>query len=127
MAAGKSFSSVCAAAGLQLESLPLFSFSTPESPALGDRVSLDEVKQVTFNTPVGHASGFEQTGDGGFIIFVQSELPADQSAMVADMSQFAATLRRAHESDAFNEWLGAEANRALKDTPLNRQEESRQP
>ncbi len=127
MAAGKSFSSVCAAAGLQLESLPLFSLSTPESPALGDRVSLDEVKQVTFNTPVGHASGFEQTGDGGFIIFVQSELPADQSAMVADMSQFAATLRRAHESDAFNEWLGAEANRALKDTPLNRQEESRQP
>jgi parvulin-like peptidyl-prolyl isomerase len=127
MAAGKSFSSVCAASGLSPQALPPFSLSTPELPALGNRVGLDEVKQVAFNTPVGHASGFEQTDDGGFIIFVQSESPAEQSGIAADLPQFTATLRRARESDAFNEWLGAEANRVLKDTPLNRQEAPSQP
>jgi peptidyl-prolyl cis-trans isomerase D len=122
MAAKSSFASACLAAGLKPEILPPFSLSTRELPELGDRANLNEIKQVAFTTPVGDTSGFEPTDDGGFILFVQSQLPVDQSAMAADLPQFTADLRISRESDAFNEWLSSEANRELRDTPIFKKE-----
>ena len=58
MAAGKSFASVCLAAGLQPEVLPPFSLSTQELPELGDRADLNQLKQAAFTTPAGHAERF---------------------------------------------------------------------
>ncbi|MGH7951791.1 MAG: SurA N-terminal domain-containing protein [Limisphaerales bacterium] len=121
LATGKSFASACVAAGFQPEILPPFSLSTPELPDLGDRVELNQLKQVAFTTPIGRASEFEPTSDGGFIVFVQSQLPVDQSALAADLPEFTARLRRSLESEAFNEWLQVEANRELRDTPLSQQ------
>ncbi len=120
LGAGKSFATACAAAGLTPQTLPPFSLSTRELPALGGRAELNQVKQAAFTTPVGHASNFQETDDGGFIVFVQSQLPVDQAVMSADLPQFTETLRRARENEAFNEWLQAEAGRALRDTPLAR-------
>lgn len=105
MAAGKSFSSACIAAGLAPQVLPPFSLSTRELPALGDNAELNQVKQTAFTTPVGQASGFEQNGIGGFVLFVQSVLPVDQAVMNAAMPQYLATLRRSRESEAFSEWV----------------------
>jgi peptidyl-prolyl cis-trans isomerase D len=118
MAAGKSFSATCTSDGLQPQTLPPFSLSTRELPELGGRIELNQLKQTAFTTVVGHASNFEETGDGGFILFVQSQLPVDPSAMRADLPQFTATLRRQREQEAFNEWLNAEANRELGNTPF---------
>jgi hypothetical protein len=108
MAAGKSFASVCAAAGLPPQVLPPFSLSTRELPGFGDRVDLNQLKQAAFSTAPGRASGFEPDGVGGFIVYVQSQLPVDQSAMNAELPQFTATLRRSRQSEAFNQWLGTE-------------------
>jgi hypothetical protein len=45
-------------------------------------------------------------------------MPVDQAAMNADLPQFTASLRRQRESEAFNQWLQAEANRQLRTTPV---------
>jgi hypothetical protein len=41
--------------------------------------------------------------------------------MAADLPQYTAGLRRARESEAFNLWIQAEANRQLRNTPVFRQ------
>ena len=120
MAAGRTFAQAAVAAGLQPEALPLFSLSTRDLPELGDRVELNQLKQVAFSTPVGHASDFTETSDGGFFLYVQSQLPVNQAAMNSQMPQFIAQLRHAQQNEAFNEWLQLEANRELRDTPVYR-------
>jgi hypothetical protein len=115
--AGHSFASACIAAGLQPETLPPFSLSTQELPELANHAGLPQVKQATFSTPAGHSGGFEETEDGGFIVYVQSRLPVDSAAMSADLPQFTAGLRRARESEVFNQWVQAEANRQFRNIP----------
>jgi hypothetical protein len=122
LGAGRSFASICAANGLQPQTLPPFSLSTQKLPELDARLGLDQLKSVALSTPPGHVSGFEPTDDGGFIVYVQSQLPVDQAVMNSEMPQYIASLRRARENEAFNEWLGLEANRELQDTPLFRRE-----
>jgi hypothetical protein len=118
LAAGKNFAAACVAAGFSPQILPPLSLSTRGLPGFAANIDLNELKQAAFMTPIGHASGFEPTDDGGFIVFVQSQLPVDSSAMSADLPQFTADLRRSRENDAFQEWLNVEANRELRDTPL---------
>ena len=117
MAAGKTFAQVAVAVGLPPQALPPFSLSTRDLPELGDRADLNQLKQAAFSTPVGHTSRFEETSDGGFVLYVQSRLPVDQAVMNAQMPQFIAQLRRAQQNEAFNEWLQIEANRQLRSTP----------
>jgi hypothetical protein len=120
--AGHSFASACIAAGLQPETLPPFSLSTQELPELGDRLKLNEFLRIVANIPAGHASPFLETEDGGFIVYVQSRLPVDQTAMSADLPQFTARLRGARETEVFNQWIQTEASRQLRNTPAFRQQ-----
>jgi len=122
LAGGKSFAAACAAAGLQPQSLPPFSISTRELPALAGRAELNQVKQAAFTTAAGHISNFVETDDGGFILFVQSQLPVDQSVMNAELPQFVETLRRSRENEAFQTWLNVEANRTLGNMPFARRQ-----
>jgi SurA N-terminal domain len=121
MATGKTFAGACIAAGLHPETLPPFSLSTRELPDLGSRAELSQVKQAAFTTTVGHISNFMETDDGGFILFVQSQLAVDQAVMNADLPQFTEALRRARVNEAFQEWLNVEANRTLGNMPFARE------
>jgi peptidyl-prolyl cis-trans isomerase D len=105
MAAGKSFAAACTADGLPPQTLPPFSMSTRELPELGERADLNQLKQAAFTTAVGHVSNFQETDTGGFVLFVQSQLPVDQAVMNAELPQFTETLRRSRENEAFNEWF----------------------
>jgi hypothetical protein len=122
MAAGKSFASVCAAAGLPPQVLPPFSLNTRELPGFAGRVDLNQLKPAAFSTPVGHASGFEPDGDGGFIVYVQSQLPVDLSSMDAALAQFTDNLRQQRQSGAFNEWLGTELHKEFGDMKIFQQQ-----
>jgi hypothetical protein len=122
MAGGRSFASVCAAAGLPLQVLPPFSLSATNLPELGDAVDLNQLKQAAFSTPVGKTSDFAETSDGGFIVYVQALLPFDRTQMNAALPQFAALLRRARQNEAFDQWLQIEASRELRDIPALRQQ-----
>jgi hypothetical protein len=115
---GHSFASACIAAGLQPETLPPFSLSTADLPELANRAGFPQVKQATFSTQPGHAGNFEATDEGGFIVYVQSRRPADLTTMNADLPQFTAGLRRERQSELFNQWVQAEANRQLRTTPV---------
>jgi hypothetical protein len=101
--------------------------SSPDMAELGGHATLTQLKQAAFSTPAGHAGNFEETEDGGFVVFVQSRKPVDQTKMNAELPQFTDTLRRTRENEAFNQWLNTEANRELHDTPLAKQIAAQQP
>jgi hypothetical protein len=118
MTADRGFASLCTAAGLQPQILPPFSLSTQELPGFGDRTELNQLKQAAFSLPVGKTSGFEETGDGGLIVYVQARLPIDQAKMNSDLPQYIAAFRRNRLNEAFNQWVTLEENRQLRDTPV---------
>jgi hypothetical protein len=118
LAGGENFASVCIAAGLQPQVLPAFSLSTRELPEVGGRANLSALKQAAFTTPIGKTSNFEETGSGGFIVYVQSQLPIDQSKMNSELPQYAAALRRERLGEAFGQWVNLEADRQLRTTPV---------
>ncbi len=121
MASGHTFASACVAEGLQPEILPSFSLSTKELPELGERVDFAAVKNAAFSTPPGHASGFKQTEDGGFIMYVEKLLPVDQTSLNADLPQYLANLRRNRENEVFNEWVNLEFNHQMRSSPIYQQ------
>jgi len=118
MAGGKSFSSVCSAAGLRAEILPAFSLSTTTLPELGNRAELNQLKSAAFGTAIGHASDFVATTGGGFILHVKAQLPIDTAAMNDNLPQFMASLRSQRETMAYNNWLERTGSRDLRDTPI---------
>jgi parvulin-like peptidyl-prolyl isomerase len=129
MAAGKSFTQAAIAGGKSPQSLPAFSLSTDilSLPELTGHIEptergLNQFKQAAFGTPVGKLSAFESTSDGGYVIYVQSQLPLDQSKMDKEFPQFLSSYRRARLNEAFNAWLFKEANKSLQDTPVGRQQ-----
>ncbi len=118
LAAGKTFAQAAITAGQLPVVLTPFSLSSQEVPEVGERVDLRQLKQAAFTTPIGRASNFMPTPDGGFVLLVRSLLPMDQVKKTADMPQFLAQVRRARQNEAFNLWLQNEANRELRNTPV---------
>ena len=118
-AVGRGFASQCTAAGFQPQILPPFSLrGTQELPGFNDRSELDQLKQAAFTLPIGKVSGFVTNNGGGFIVYVQSRLPVDQTKMNSDLREYTATLRRDRLNEAFNQWVSLEANRQLRNTPV---------
>ena len=91
-------------------------------PELGDHAQLGQLKQAAFTTAPGKISPFVPTADGGFILYVQSLLPVDESKKAADFPQYLAQARRARQNEAFNLWLNTELNRELVNTPYYQQQ-----
>lgn len=121
MAIGKSFAAASTAVGAQPEMLPPVSLSTEDVPELDGRATMNQLRQALIVTPVGMPSSFMETEDGGFVLYVASRLPLDDSKMTADLPEFTTRLRQQREQAAFNEWLQREGNRELRSTPLGRQ------
>jgi hypothetical protein len=121
MAIGKSFAAAAVAEGGDPQVLPPFSLNTQEMPELEAHVTVSQLKSATITTIVGNASGFKESDDGGFVVYLESRLPLDQSKMQTDMPQFLAQLRQQRQSQAFNSWVQREASRELRSTPLARQ------
>lgn len=121
MATGKSFAAVGFADGFEPLVLSPFSLATQDVPELGSHATVNQLKEVAVSTPPGTASGFIQTDDGGFVLFVQSRLPIDQEKMATEMPRFVAELREQRSQQAFNDWVQHEASRQLRNTPIARE------
>lgn len=119
MARGKSFAAASVAAGYEPQVLPPFSMTTDDLPELADSGELNEVKEAAFTTRPGFPSNFEETDDGGFVIYIESRLPIDSTRMDQDMPEFMARLREQGAQAAFNDWYEREANNQLRGTPLS--------
>jgi hypothetical protein len=124
MAAGKKFARTAADQGVTPVNLSPFSLSSSEVPELGNHAELGQLKQAAFTTPPGKISRFTPTSDGGFILYVESLLPVDESKKAADFPQFLAQARRARQNEAFNLWLNTEFNREMRTTPFYLEEQA---
>ena len=123
MAQGKTFGAVCIGAKLKPVILPPFSISTRQLPEAEEYISLNQLKQLAFTTPIGKPSNFQMTPDGGAIVLVKAKLPLDESKMNANLAAFTRALRQNRQNEAFNEWFRREAEKGLRDTPLTRQQQ----
>jgi hypothetical protein len=121
MATGQKFPQVAEAHGVNPVVLSPFSLSSSEVPELGDHAELGQLKQAAFTTAPGKISPFVPTAEGGFILYVQSLLPVDESKKATDFPQYLAQARRARQNEAFNLWLNTELNRELVNTPYFQQ------
>jgi len=127
LAAGKSFSAACSAAGVHPVSLSPFSLTSGEIPQLGNHQNVsDEVKRTAFNLMPGQASNFVETEDGGFIVFVNKRTPVDTATMKEALPEFMTQLRGSRANEFFNIWLYTEKNRELQKTPLFRHQAGQQ-
>jgi len=116
--AGKTFAQAALAAGQAPVAMKPFSISSTEIPEAEGHAETRQVQYVASQTRPGHISPFVPTTDGGFVLFVQSMLPVDESLRSAEMPRFLAQLRHTRLSEAFNRWLIIEENRELADTPV---------
>jgi SurA N-terminal domain len=118
MASGKSFAAASVAAGAAPQLLPPFALATQDLPELGGHATMNQLRQAVLTTSPGMPSGFVPTEDGGFVLYVESKMPVDQSKMASELPQFTAELRQQRQSQMFNDWYLREANHELASTPL---------
>lgn len=119
--AGKTFAAICDEAKQTPVSPAPFSRSTRKLEDIEKRVELNRFKQAAFSTQPGNVSIFVPTGDGGFVVYVKSRLPLNETKMRADLPGFTKAAQQALHNDAFQEWFQREATVGLRDTPLMRQ------
>jgi len=123
LAQGKPFSNLCAEANFKMTQLPPFSLSTRTLPDAEDNISLNQLKQLAFSTPVGQVSNFQPTLDGGVIIYVKAKLPLDQTKMSAELPSFVDYVRQTRQNEAFQDWFRKQMQRYMGDTPVFRPKE----
>lgn len=121
LTAGKTFTAICDEAKQTPVSPAPFSRSTRKLEDIEKRVELNRFKQAAFSTQPGNVSIFVPTGDGGFVVYVKSRLPLNETKMRADLPGFTKAAQQALHNDAFQEWFQREATVGLRDTPLMRQ------
>jgi hypothetical protein len=111
LAGGKSFTEICTEAKLHPVLPPPLSLSTRSLTNVESHVSLYQFKQAVFTTSPAKASVFTPTQDGGFIAYVQSKLPLDETKLKADLPSFMNSIRQARLNEAFNMWVSVEGQR----------------
>ncbi len=108
---GKTFAALCAEAGVKPISLPPFSLSTRSlPPEIEDQVPLSTLKQAAFTTPPGTTSPTQRARDGAFVLYVEKQLPVDESALKKEVPAFLAYMRQSRQNDAFNQWFMRQFN-----------------
>jgi peptidyl-prolyl cis-trans isomerase D len=124
LAAGKGFSTACGEAGVRSVLPAPFSISSRSIEAIEGRVNLSQFKQAAFSTEPGRVSNFTPTADGGFVVFVQSQLPLDEARMKADLGEFTRAVRQARRNEAFNDWFRREAEKGFSKVPYFHQQQT---
>ncbi len=113
LAAGKKFVDIAKEQKASVVDLAPFgrvANTIPELEAL--RVSSFQFKSAAFAQKAGQSSGFISSGEGGFVVFVEKYLPADEAKMKTDMKDYLETLRSRQASLVFNEWLSGQIQSA---------------
>ncbi len=118
MAVGNKFSGIAVAHGVTPVILSPFSLNSSEVPELGEHAELGQLKQAAFTTQPGKVSRFIPTADGGFVLYVESLLPVDETKKAADFPQFLDQVRRSRQNESFYLWLNTEFNREMRTTPF---------
>lgn len=127
LAAGKTFSSLCGEAGVKPVIVPPLSLSSRTNGVVEEHVTLRQYASIAFATPLGQASQFVPTMEGGFVVFVREKLPVDVAKMTANLPAFASSVRQARQGEAYSAWFNREMERGLRDIPAFRQQQQQLP
>jgi len=92
-----------------------------------DHIRAYQLKDLSFSTPVGKASDFKDTQEGGVVLYVKARLPLDQAKMQAELPHFVTYVRSRRTEEAFEAWFRKEAEKGLRDTPLGRPQQQPPP
>ena len=112
LAQGKSFAAICTEAKVTPLAVPKFSQSTRSLPDLDERLDLNSLREAAANLPVEKASRFTASRDGGFVLYLQARVPADEPTLKQELPEYVKTLRQSRQFDAFSEWLSRQATLA---------------
>lgn len=104
VAQGKTFETIVNEAKVKTVALPPFTLSTRTLPGL-QHVNLDTLQNVAASLPVGKASDFIATTDGGFVLHLKAKLPVDEAKLTTEFPEFLARQRDQRMSAAFSEWF----------------------
>lgn len=118
LAAGQKFEDIAKAKKVALIDVAPFARSArsiPEMEAVS--VSSFQYRGAATAHKAGQSSGFVSAGDGGFVLFVEKYLPADEAKMQADMKEYLDGMRSRQANVAFNEWVGNELRQANMTDP----------
>lgn len=118
LAQGSTFTNLCAAAKIKPAPLPPFALATRDLPEIEDLVSLNDLKQTGFTTPVGKVSAPKEMAEGSYLLYVRARLPVDPARMQTDLPNYITMLRRNREQEAFQDWFRREWERNVRNLPL---------
>ena len=115
LAQGKTFTNVCAQAGLKPVILPPFSISTRSLPELEDQIGLNQLKQAAFTTPLRQLGSLQPTSEGGMLLYVRAKLPIDLAQEQEDLPLYTSRVRLRLQEEAFNRWFSREYTKELRE------------
>jgi hypothetical protein len=108
LAQGNSFDAVCAAEGLQPETLPAFTLNTPSIPAITNRTEFTQFQGAAFNLLTGQASKFTPTDGGGYVLYVKQRLAVDEAKLREELPAYLTKMREQRQVAAFEQWFSRE-------------------
>lgn len=113
LAAGKKFMEIAKAEKVNVLNLSAFGRSASSIADLeAYRISPFQYRSAAFAHKAGESSGFISSGEGGFVLYVDKFLPADETKMKAEMKEYLDNLRSRQANIAFNEWLNSQIQSA---------------
>ena len=106
LAAGKSFSDICATNSVDAVEVPPFTQSTRFLDGFTDRrIQITWLRDVAFALKPGEVSEVTPARDGAGIVFLKEFASADADKMTTELEQFTETLRNQGRNQAYTTWL----------------------
>jgi hypothetical protein len=112
LAGGQQIETVAQQNGVSVVDVAPFSKDARDIPGLPSAVNASTLRSRAFDVAPGHASSYQPTSDGGFIVYVEKFIPASDDEVKKDVAEFRRELERRTASEAFNEWFRKQAQLA---------------
>lgn len=107
LASGKKFVDVAREQKVSVVNIAPFARQATSIPDVESlHVSPFQIRSAAFAHKAGESSGFISSGDGGFVLYVDKFLPADEAKMQEELKDNLENLRSRSASIAFGEWFG---------------------
>jgi hypothetical protein len=109
LTAGKKFDEIAKEKKAAVLDVAPFSRNAQAIPELTEpNVSAFQYRSAATAHKAGEASEFVSAGDGGFVLYVEKYLPADETKMQAEIKEYLETARSRQANIAFGEWVSSE-------------------
>jgi hypothetical protein len=124
VASGKTFAAAAAEAKVRAIDLPPFSLSTTSLPAGAPSISVPFLQRQVSSLKVGSVSGFTPYLDGGLVLFLKEQKPADEAMVKAGLNAFIEEQRHQRQEEAFQEWFSHEFQKSGLASLLKKRDDS---